>query len=714
MVRFNDIVEEILKYNPQADVDMLERAYVLSAKAHKGTVRLSGEPYLIHPLEVAYILTRMNLDTLSVASGLLHDTLEDSYLTKEELEEYFGEEVAGLVDGVTKISRIKMSGSEDTRAESLRKMILAMSKDIRVILIKLADRFHNMQTLRFLSAEKQEEISRETLEIYAPLAHRLGIEWMKGELEDLAFKYLKPDDYRLIGEKIAAKKRERDAYIEEVKELLKKRFEQVGLACQVSGRAKRLYSIYRKMVQDGLDIDQLYDITAFRVTVDTVRECYEALGYIHGHDFFKPIPGRFKDYIALPKANMYQSLHTAVIGPYGEKIEIQIRTHEMHKVAEEGIAAHWKYKEGKVFDPKEDRMFAPLRQIIEQHEEVKDDKEFLESVKIDLFPDEIYVFTPKGDVKELPKGATAVDFAYSIHSALGHRCIGAKVNGRLVPLRTPLKSGDTIDILTNPAHKPSKDWLKFVVTSKAKTKIRQWVKEEQREQSIEMGRTLLEKELTKHDFSLPAMLKAGDILNLAQDFSFDTVDDLFAAIGYGLYTPLQVLGKVIPETPKVGRLQKMISSITKSRDDAIKIKGIDGLFVKFAKCCNPIPGDRIVGFITRGRGLTVHLEECPNVHTYDEQRKVAVSWQTEKDYTYSARLRVSADDKKGLLSDISSSISSSKANIVSAQVTTSPDRTATSIFEIEIQNASQLQKIVKSILKLKGVKAVERLRSTGG
>jgi len=710
MVRFNDIVEEMLRYNPQADVDMLERAYVLSAKAHKGTVRLSGEPYLIHPLEVAHILSKMNLDVQSVASGLLHDTLEDSYLVKEELEQYFGQEVAGLVDGVTKISQIKMSGSEDNRAESLRKMILATSKDIRVILIKLADRYHNMQTLKFLSADKQVEIARETLDIYAPLAHRLGIEWLKGELEDLSFKYLKPVEYRLISEAIARKKRESDAYTAEVKELLRKRLEQFSLKCEVSGRAKRLYSIYRKMVQENLNIDQMYDIAAFRVIVGTVKECYEGLGYIH--DLFKPIPGKFKDYIALPKANMYQSLHTAVIGPHGEKIEIQIRTHEMHRLAEEGIAAHWKYKEGKVFDAKEDKMFAWLRRIIERHEEVKDNKEFLESFKIDLFPDEIYVFTPRGDVKELPKGATPVDFAYAVHSTLGHRCVGAKVNGKLVPLRTFLKSGDNVAILTNPAHKPSKDWLKFVVTSKAKTKIRQWIKEEQRERSIELGRSLLEKELTKHDFSLSKMLKTGEVQTLAKDFSFDTIDDLLAAVGYGLYTPLQVLGKVIPEIPKVGRLQKMLGSIRKSKDDAIKIKGIDGLVVKFAKCCNPIPGDSITGFITRGRGLTVHLEDCPNVHAYDDQRKIEVSWELDKGYTYSVRLRVSAEDKKGLLSDITSIISSSKANIINAQVTTHPDRSATSVFEIEILNAPQVQKITKSILKLKGIKSVERLRST--
>jgi GTP pyrophosphokinase len=710
MVRFNDIVEEMLRYNPQADVDMLERAYVLSAKAHKGTVRLSGEPYLIHPLEVAHILSKMNLDVQSVASGLLHDTLEDSYLVKEELEQYFGKEVAGLVDGVTKISQIKMSGSEDTRAESLRKMILATSKDIRVILIKLADRYHNMQTLKFLSPDKQVEIARETVDIYAPLAHRLGIEWLKGELEDLSFKFLKPTEYRLISETIARKKRERDAYTAEVKELIQKRLEQFSLKCEVSGRAKRLYSIYRKTIQESLNIDQMYDIIAFRVLVGTVKECYEGLGYIH--DLFKPIPGKFKDYIALPKANMYQSLHTAVIGPHGEKIEIQIRTHEMHRVAEEGIAAHWKYKEGKVFDAKEDKVFAWLRRIIERHEEVKDNKEFLETFKIDLFPDEIYVFTPRGDVKELPKGATPVDFAYAVHSTLGHRCVGAKVNGKLVPLRTLLKSGDNVAIQTNPAHKPSKDWLKFVVTSKAKTKIRQWIKEEQRERSIELGRSLLEKELTKHDFSLSKMLRSGEIQTLAKEFSFDTIDDLLAAVGYGLYTPLQVLGKVIPEIPKLGRLQKMLGSIRKSKDDAIKIKGIDGLVVKFAKCCNPIPGDSIMGFITRGRGLTVHLEDCPNVHAYDDQRKLEVSWELDKGYTYLVRLRVSAEDKKGLLSDITSIISSSKANIINAQVTTHPDRSATSVFEIEILNAPQVQKITKSILKLKGIKAVERLRST--
>ncbi|HME43188.1 MAG TPA: bifunctional (p)ppGpp synthetase/guanosine-3',5'-bis(diphosphate) 3'-pyrophosphohydrolase [Syntrophorhabdales bacterium] len=710
MIRFNDIVEEILKYNPEADVDLLERAYILSAQVHKGTVRLSGEPYLVHPLEVAYMLTKMNLDVPSVVSGLLHDTVEDSYLTKEEIKEFFGTEVAELVDGVTKISRIEEQSSEESRAETLRKMILAMSKDIRVILIKLADRYHNMQTLKFLSPEKQTEIARETLDIYAPIAHRLGMEWIKGELEDLAFKHIDSAEYKTIKENIAKRKKERDTYISEVKELLKKRLAEFNLKAEVSGRAKRLYSIYRKMLQEELSLDEMSDIIAFRVIVASVKECYEALGYIHA--LFKPIPGKFKDYIALPKANMYQSLHTSVMGPHGEKIEIQIRTPEMHKIAEEGIAAHWKYKEGKVFDPKEDRIFGWLRRVIEWQKELKDSKEFLEIFKIDLFPDEVYVFTPKGDVKELPKGATPVDFAYVIHSDVGQRCVGAKVNGKMVPLRTQLQSGDTVEVLTSPTHKPSKDWLKFVVTSKAKTKIRQWIKEEQRGRSIELGRTLVDKELAKHGLNFSKMLKSGELEDVAKEFSFATTDDLFASVGYGLYTALQVLGKVIPESEKVSKISKIISTIKKGRGDAVKIKGVDGLVVRFAKCCNPIPGDNILGFISRGRGLTVHLADCPNVQAYDDQRKVEVSWQDNKDYAYPVRLRVQGGDKKGLLSEVTNVISAGKANILNAQVMTYPDHTATSIFEIEIVNASQLQKIVKSIQKIKEVRSVERMRSS--
>jgi len=710
MVRFNDIVDEILKYNPQADLSTLVKAYVFSAQAHKGQTRLSGEPYLVHPLEVAYTLTKMNLDISSVVSGLLHDTIEDSYVSKSEIEENFGTEVAELVDGVTKIGQIPLKTSEDSKVETFRKMLLAMSKDIRVILIKLADRYHNMKTLNFLNSNRQIDIARETMDIYAPLAHRLGIEWLKGELEDEAFKYLLPLEYKNVVSKITKKRKERDTYIEEVIELLKGKFQQFKLDAEIFGRAKKLYSIYRKTILEKLELDDIYDLTAFRVIVNNVKDCYLALGLIHS--FFKPIPGKFNDYIALPKPNMYQSLHTKVVGPYGEKIEIQIRTHEMHKIAEEGIAAHWKYKEGSVFDPKEDKIFGWLRRLIESQQELKDNKEFMEIFKIDLFPDEIYVFTPRGDVKELSKGSTPVDFAYAIHSQLGHTCVGAKVNGRLVPLKYELKSGDTVDIQTNQAHKPSKDWLNFVKTSRAKTKIRQWIKAEQRERSIELGKSLIDKELSKYDLSLTKMLKTGELLGLAKEFSFETVDDLFAGVGYGLYSPMQVLGKIIPEVEKPGKLQQIISNIKNGKDNAIRVQGVDGMVVRFAKCCNPIPGDIIFGFITRGRGLTIHAADCPNIHTYDEQRKIDVTWEPNKNYTYPVKLKIIGDDRKGLLSDISSTMASNKVNIIGAQAMTNQDKTASGIYEVEVGNMSKLQKVIKSIQKIKGVKSVERIRGT--
>jgi len=710
MVRFNDIVDEILKYNPQEDLSMLEKAYVFSAQAHKGQTRLSGEPYLVHPLEVAYTLTKMNLDISSVVSGLLHDTIEDSYVSKSEIEENFGTEVAELVDGVTKIGQIPLKTSEDSKVETFRKMLLAMSKDIRVILIKLADRYHNMKTLNFLNSNRQIDIARETMDIYAPLAHRLGIEWLKGELEDEAFKYLLPLEYKNVVSKITKKRKERDTYIEEVIELLKGKFQQFKLDAEIFGRAKKLYSIYRKTILEKLELDDIYDLTAFRVIVNNVKDCYLALGLIHS--FFKPIPGKFNDYIALPKPNMYQSLHTKVVGPYGEKIEIQIRTHEMHKIAEEGIAAHWKYKEGSVFDPKEDKIFGWLRRLIESQQELKDNKEFMEIFKIDLFPDEIYVFTLRGDVKELSKGSTPVDFAYAIHSQLGHTCVGAKVNGRLVPLKYELKSGDTVDIQTNQAHKPSKDWLNFVKTSRAKTKIRQWIKAEQRERSIELGKSLIDKELSKYDLSLTKMLKTGELLGLAKEFSFETVDDLFAGVGYGLYSPMQVLGKIIPEVEKPGKLQQIISNIKNGKDNAIRVQGVDGMVVRFAKCCNPIPGDIIFGFITRGRGLTIHAADCPNIHTYDEQRKIDVTWEPNKNYTYPVKLKIIGDDRKGLLSDISSTMASNKVNIVGAHAMTNQDKTASGIYEVEVGNMSKLQKVIKSIQKIKGVKSVERIRGT--
>ncbi|MCS7280841.1 MAG: bifunctional (p)ppGpp synthetase/guanosine-3',5'-bis(diphosphate) 3'-pyrophosphohydrolase [Desulfobacterota bacterium] len=708
MVRFNDILEEVQKYNPNADFELLKKAYVFSAQAHRGKLRLSGEPYLVHPLAVAYILAKMNLDIPSIVSGLLHDTIEDTHVKKEDIEQHFGSEIASLVDGVTKISRIDVKPHEDTKAETLRKMIVAMGKDIRVILIKLADRYHNMQTLNFMPWQKQVEIAKETLEIYAPLAHRLGIEWLKGELEDLAFKYLYPKEYKSITDRLKRTRKETEAYINEVVTAVKEKFHEYKLEAEIQGRVKRVYSIYRKMKQENKDLEDIYDLIAFRVIVDTVKECYLALGIIHS--FFKPIPGKFTDYIAMPKSNMYQSLHTKVIGLHGEKIEFQIRTKEMHKIAEEGIAAHWKYKEGKVFDPKEEKIFSWLRRMIESISELKDGKEIMEAVAEDLFPEEIYVFTPKGDVKELPRDSTPIDFAYAIHTELGHHCVGAKVNGRLVPLKYKLKSGDTVEIITSPSQTPSKDWLAFVKTSRAKTKIRQFLKAKQREQSIELGKSLLEKECLRKNLSLSKIIKSGELKNVAKEFGFEEVDDLFASIGYGLYTPLQVLGRLLPESEKQTSPAKVAKEKNKVREAPIRVKGVDGLVVRFARCCSPIPGDKIFGFITRGRGLTIHTEDCPNCHSYDEQRKIDVIWDSEEGKTYPVKLRIYGIDRKGLLSDISTAISTNKVNILNAHAMSYPDKTAVGIYEVEIENLSQLNRMIKSILRIKGVKSVERLR----
>ena len=509
MLRFNDVLERLTSYQPNADIELLKKAYVFSAKVHLGQVRLSGEPYLNHPLEVAGILTQLKLDVASVATGLLHDTVEDTLTTPKEIQENFGEEIAQLVDGLTKISRMSLRSSEEHQAENFRKMILAMVKDIRVILIKLADRLHNMRTLQYQSPEKQMEIAQETLDIYAPLAHRLGIEWLKSELEDLAFQYLHPEIYDEIRRKIAKKEKERARYIDEVKRTLMKKLYENHIEGEVTGRLKQIYSIYLKMKEQNIDFDQVYDITAFRVIVNSIKACYDVLGIIHS--IWKPIPGKFKDYIGLPKDNMYQSLHTTVIGPYGERIEIQIRTHEMHKIAEEGIAAHWKYKEGKLVEEAEDKRFTWLRQLLEWQRDLKDNQEFIESLKVDLFPNEVYIFTPKGEVRQFPIGSTPVDFAYSIHSDIGNHCVGAKVNGKIVPLRYELRSGDTIEILTSPNQKPSKDWLKLVKTSRAKTKIRQWFTVEEREKSINLGKDILEKELRKYDLQQTKLIKSGEL-----------------------------------------------------------------------------------------------------------------------------------------------------------------------------------------------------------
>ena len=719
MLRFNDILEQHLAYSPNADTDLLRKAYVFSAKVHMGQVRLSGESYLIHPMEVAGIIIQLKLDTASVATGLLHDAVEDTLVTLEEIRDGFGDEIAQLVDGLTKISKMPIRSSEDNQAESFRKMILAMVKDIRVILIKLADRLHNMRTLQYHSSEKQKEVAQETIDVYAPLAHRLGIDWIRVELEDLAFRYLQSDLYEEFKRKMAKMEKERDRYIDRVKRTLMKKLYENHIPGEVAGRLKKSYSIYRKMQDQNIDLDQVYDIVAFRVVVNSIKECYDVLGITHS--LWKPIPGKFKDYIGLPKENLYQSLHTTVIGPYGERIEIQIRTHEMHKIAEEGIAAHWKYKEGKVLEEADDKRFTWLRQLLEWQHDLTNDAEFIESVKVDLFPNEVYIFTPKGDVRQFPAGSTPVDFAYSVHSEVGHHCAGAKVNGKLVPLKYELRSGDTVEIVTSPNQRPSKDWLKFVKTSRAKTKIRQWFAAEEREKSIGLGKELLEKELHKYDLHTAKLLKSGDLGKVASEFSFQDVDDLIAAIGYGKLTVNQILGKLVPQeklvqkegSPKAeekGVLKEFIQKITHRSRDALLIKGIDNVMVRFAGCCNPLPGDKVVGFITRGRGVTVHTGDCKNTLDNDPNRRVDVDWDANKEYSYPVRIRVYSDDKKGILAEISSSISANEANITNARLDTTDEKKAIGTFEVEIQDLNHLKKIIRDLGKVKGVNRVERVR----
>jgi len=715
MLRFNDILERLISYNPNADIDLLKKAYVFSAKVHTGQSRLSGEPYLTHPLEVAGILTQLKLDVASVATGFLHDTVEDTLTSLKDIQENFGEEITQLVDGLTKISQISLRSSEEDQAENFRKMILAMVKDIRVVLVKLADRLHNMRTLQYHSLERQTEIAQETLDIYAALAHRLGIDWIKSELEDLAFRYLHPDIYEEIQRKIAKREKERSRYIDEVNRTLMKKLYENHIEGEVTGRIKQTYSIYLKMKDQNINLDQVFDITAFRVIVNSIKECYDVLGIIHA--LWKPIPGKFKDYIGLPKENMYQSLHTTAIGPYGERIEVQIRTNEMHRIAEEGIAAHWKYKEGKAIAEVDDKRFTWLRQLLEWQRDLKDDAEFIESVKVDLFPHEVYIFTPKGAVKQFPLGATPIDFAYSIHSDVGNHCIGAKVNGKIVPLKYELRSGDTVEILTSPNQRPSKDWLKFTKTSRAKTKIRQWFTTEEREKSITLGKEILEKELRKYSLQQNKLIKSGELAKVAGEFSFQGVDDLIAAVGYGKVTTHQIIGKILPqerleqrEEQKEGRLKSLIKKITRGPKDALLIKGIDNVMVRYAGCCNPVPGDKVVGFITRGRGVTIHTADCQNALNDDPHRKVEVEWDSTKEYSYPVRIRIYSEDKKGLLAEISSSISSNEANITNARVDTTGEKSAIGTFEVEIRDLNHLKKVFKGLQKIKGVHRVERMR----
>jgi GTP pyrophosphokinase len=715
MLRLNDILDKVASYHPDGNLELIEKSYVFSAKVHRGQTRLSGEPYLSHPLEVANILADLKLDEATIVTGLLHDILEDTCCTPKELEATFGKEIGGLVNGLTKISRISFYTAQEAEAENFRRMILAMAKDIRVIIVKLADRVHNMRTLEFLAASKREAIAQETLDIYAPLANRLGIASIKTELEDLSLRHLKPDIYYDLVAKVAKKKRERERYIEEVKEIIDRGLKGHEIVTEVFGRPKHFYSIYKKMETQNIDFDQIYDLIAFRIIVDSVSACYGALGIIHA--LWKPVPGRFKDYIALPRANMYQSLHTTVIGPYGERVEIQIRTPEMHRVAEIGIAAHWKYKEG-LEKARVDSRFDWLRQMVESQSELKDAGEFLEMVKVDLFPDEVYVFTPKGDVRQLPAAATPIDFAYSIHTEVGHHCTRAKVNGKLVPLKHQLQNGDTVEIVTSPNQFPSKDWLKLIKTSRARSCVRQWMKVEERSQSIALGTQILEKEFKKHGLSLSRLSKKGELDKLAQDFSLAGGDDLLVSLGNGRISSLQVLSKLLPEeklkpraTGRLAKLEKVIKRDKEGLPGAIEIKGMEDLLVRFAKCCHPLAGDRVVGFITRGRGVSVHRVSCASALSFDPERKLEVQWYLKEKGLGLAKLVVVCADRIGLLAELSSTITGQAANIARAQIRTAEDMKAINTFEVEVESLEHLQRVMKSLEKVEGVIKVDRLAS---
>ncbi len=713
MIRLNDIVSGLLTYYPEANIRLVEKAYVYSAKAHQGQVRLSGEPYLSHPLEVAYILTKMKMDEVCVSAGLLHDTLEDTSATEEELERLFGEQVCNIVKGVTKISQIKFSSREQKQAENIRKMILAMASDIRVILVKLADRLHNMRTLGYQSLEKQRLIAQETLDIYAPLAGRLGIYWLKAELEDLSFYYLEPEMYERVKNAVAQRKEEQEKFIREVKEILKKKLSEANIKASVKGRPKHLYSIYRKIVSRDIPIDQLYDIIGFRIIVNSINECYETLGIIHS--IWKQVPGRFKDYISLPKENMYQSLHTTVIGPYAQKMEIQIRTWKMDKIAEEGIAAHWKYKEGKTGEEADEKLFSWLRQIIESQQQLSDSREFLENIKMNLFPEEVYVFTPKGEVRTFPRGATPIDFAYSIHSEIGDRCIGAKIDGRIVPLSYKLKSGSVIEIITSPRQHPSKDWLDFVKTPKARTKIRQWLRKHEKERSIAIGRDMLERAL--HHEHLKLDNKRDELLfEIAKDMSIQSIEDLYAQIGIGSLSVRQIIGRIkqkldIKDVSPFRVVSKIVDKIRRKKPEekGIKIKGMDDIVTHLARCCYPVPGDSVIGFITRGRGITVHRYDCKTVKSADPERLIDIIWETSDNETYPAKLIVLSINKMGMLANISAAIAKKEANIINAKIESTDDNKGIAFFTVEVKNLNHLNEVIKSIKQIKDVISAKRI-----
>ncbi len=721
MVRLDDIIDTVHSYHPNADLEIVRRAYEFAARAHEGQTRRSGDPYVTHPLSVASIVTELRLDTATVCAALLHDAVEDTSATVEELTEHFGKEVAFLVDGVTKLGKLPFNNREDRQAENFRKMLLAMARDIRVILLKFCDRLDNMRTLDHLPNEKQERIATETIQIYAPLSHRLGIQWIKTELEDLSFKYLYNDEYAQLAGEVAKTRKERLRYIADVEKLIHREMVRAGISCRVTGRAKHLWSIRQKMQRTERTFADIHDAIGFRIVTDSTRACYEALGIVHAA--WTPIPGRFKDYVALPKPNGYQSLHTAVIGPKGERIEIQLRTNEMHLVAEQGIAAHWKYKEGRPAAwHSHDAKFAWLRELVESQHDLKDPTEFLESVKMDLFSDdEVFVFTPQGDVKALPVGSCPIDFAYTIHTSIGDHCSGARVNGMIVPLRYQLRNGDTIEIITSPNQKPNRDWLKMVRTARARTKIRHRLRKERRERAMVLGRDLVEKALRKFSVSFNKANKSGQLAKAAETLKCHSIDDLLCQVGYGKVTPKQVVEAVVPQAQRNGKsnktdptttgpIRQFLDKVTRRRQSSgIKVQGEHDILVRFARCCSPLPGDAVIGFISRGHGVTVHRRDCPKALDLDPERRVDVEWDGKSQTEHMVAIRVLCTNKPGLLAHLSQSFTDSGVNITQAHCLATEDGRAINTFHASVRDLEQLKTVIKSLARIQGVFTVDRV-----
>ena len=718
-----NLLSKIEEYNPHIDMQKIIKAYNFAEYAYQGQLRNSGEVYLVHPFNVAMILADLNMDGTSIIAGLLHDVLEDTSVDYETLSKEFGEEVANLVDGVTKLKKLKYKTKQESQAENLRKMVLAMAKDIRVIIIKLADRLHNMRTLEYMSEEKKKEKALETLEIYAPLAHRLGMSKIKWELEDLSLRYLDPEGYYDLVDKVSKRRKEREAYIQRIIDEIDEKLKEMNISRDISGRPKSFYSIYKKMVYQNKSFEQIFDLTAIRVIVDTIKDCYGVLGIVH--TMWKPIPGRFKDYIAMPKPNMYQSLHTTVIGPEGEIFEVQIRTWEMHRTAEYGIAAHWKYKEGNVKTDNFDEKLTWLRQLLEWQKELKDPKEFMETLKIDFFTDEVFVFTPRGDVINLPNGSTPIDFAYRVHTAVGNNCVGAKVDGRIVPLDYKLKNGNIVEILTSASSNgPSRDWLKIVKSSQAKNKIRQWFKREEKDLNIIKGKELLEKEVKRQGYKLTDILKEEWLKSTAKKLSLSTSDDLYAGLGYGSITISQVMSRLkelykehyqIKDEKEF--IESKIKESTTTRKDSkftqgISVKGVDNIKVRFSKCCNPVPGDEIIGYITRGRGVSIHRKDCPNISFIEgNERFIEVFWDTDEKAEYPAEIQIKGTDRPGLLTEITQRITEAELSLLSLNARTNKERLAVINMTLEIKDIDQLRELMRKIKRLKGVIDAYRVTS---